>query len=226
MGDTIQLTSAVDGFIFDAYRAPPGNARQGGLVLIQEIFGVTGHIRALADGYAEVGYDVIAPSFYDRLEPGFEADYGPEAVAKGARFSQATSWDQVQGDLQAAIDILAGPVFVAGYCWGGTAAWLAACRCDRVAAVSSYYGRRIPELIDETPRCPSILHFGKTDASIPRETVVAIGEAHADLPIFLYDAGHGFNSDRRADYSPDAARLARLRTLQLFQRSSGVRSEH
>ena len=91
MGDTIQLTSAVDGFIFDAYRAPPGNARQGGLVLIQEIFGVTGHIRALADGYAEVGYDVIAPSFYDRLEPGFEADYGPEAVAKGARFSQATS---------------------------------------------------------------------------------------------------------------------------------------
>ena len=226
MGETIRLTSAADGFSFGAYRAAPGNARQGGLVLIQEIFGVTDHIRELADGFAEAGYEVIAPSFYDRLEPGFEADYGAENVAKGAGYSQATPWGQVQGDLQAAIDALAGPVFVVGYCWGGTATWLAACRCDRVTAASSYYGRRIPELLGETPRRPTILHFGKTDASIPPETVEAIGEAHPDLPIFLYDAGHGFNSDRRADYSPDAARLARLRTLQLFQRSSGVRSEH
>ena len=226
MGETLRLTSAADGFAFDAYRAPPGNARQGGLVLIQEIFGVTDHIRELADGYAEAGYEVIAPSFYDRLEPGFEADYGPESVAKGARYSQATPWDQVQGDLQAAIDALAGPVFVVGYCWGGTATWLAACRCEGVTAASSYYGRRIPELLSETPRCPTILHFGKSDASIPPETVAAIGEAHPDLPIYLYDAGHGFNSDRRADYSRDSARLARLRTLQLFQRSSGVRSEH
>ena len=226
MGETIRLTSAVDGFSFGAYRAPPGNARQGGLVLIQEIFGVTDHIRELADGYAEAGYEVIAPSFYDRLERGFEADYGAEAVAKGARYSQATPWDQVQADLQAAVDALAGPVFVVGYCWGGTAAWLAACRCEGVAAASCYYGRRIPELLAETPRRPTILHFGKTDASIPPETVATIADAHPDLPIFLYDAGHGFNSDRRADYSADAARLARLRTLQLFQRSSGVRSEH
>ena len=226
MGETLRLTSAADGFVLDAYRAPPGNARQGGVVLIQEIFGVTDHIRELADGYAEAGYEVIAPSFYDRLERGFEADYDADAVAKGARYSQETPWDQVQGDLQAAIDALAGPVFVVGYCWGGTATWLAACRCEGVAAASSYYGRRIPELLDETPRCPTILHFGKTDASIPPRTVAAIGEAHPDLPIYLYDAGHGFNSDRRADYSADSARLARLRTLQLFQRSSGVRSEH
>ena len=226
MGETIRLISAADGFAFDAYRAPPGNARQGGLVLIQEIFGVTDHIRELADGYAETGYEVIAPAFFDRLEPGFEADYGAEAVARGARYSQATPWDQVQGDLQAAIDALAGPVFVVGYCWGGTAAWLAACRCEGIAAASSYYGRRIPELLGETPRCPAILHFGKTDPSIPPETVARIGEAHPETPIYLYDAGHGFNSDRRADYSADCARLARLRTLQLFQRSSGVRSEH
>jgi carboxymethylenebutenolidase len=226
MGETIHLTNPADGFTFAAYRAPPGNARQGGLVLVQEIFGVTDHIRELADGYAEAGYEVIAPAFYDRLEPGFEADYGADSVAKGAVYSPATPWDQVQGDLQAAADALAGPVFVVGYCWGGTAAWLAACRCTGVAAVSSYYGRRIPELIGETPLCPTILHFGKRDASIPPEDVEAIAAAHPDLMIFRYDAGHGFNSDRRADFDADCARLAKLRTLQLFQRSSGVRSEH
>jgi carboxymethylenebutenolidase len=226
MGETIPLTNPTDGFTLTAYRAPPGNARQGGLVLIQEIFGVTNHIRELADGYAEAGYEAVAPAFYDRLEPGFEAGYDADAVAKGAGYSQATPWDQVQGDLQAAADALAGPVFVVGYCWGGTAAWLAACRCTGVAAVSSYYGRRIPELIGETPRCPTILHFGKRDASIPPETVEAIAAAHPDLPIFQYDAGHGFNADRRADFDADCARLAKLRTLQLFQRSSGVRGEH
>ena len=95
-----------------------------------------------------------------------------------------------------------------------------------MAAASCYYGRRIPELLAETPRCPTILHFGKRDASIPPQTVEAIAAAHPDLPIYRYDAGHGFNSDRRADYDPDSARLARLRTLQLFQRSTGVRGEH
>jgi carboxymethylenebutenolidase len=224
-GAVLRLTSAADGFAFDAYHAAPGNARQGGLVLIQEIFGVTDHIRETADAYAEAGYEVIAPSLYDRLEPGFQATYAADDVAKGAAYSQATPWDQVQSDLQAAIDALAGPVFVAGYCWGGTATWLAACRCDGVAAASSFYGRRIPELLTETPRCPIILHFGKTDASIPMETVEAIGAAHPEVPIHLYDAGHGFNSDRRADYNADSARLARLRTLQLFQRNSGVRAE-
>jgi carboxymethylenebutenolidase len=225
MGETIRLTSKADGFSLAAYRAAPPDARHGGLVLIQEIFGVTEHIRALCDGFAEDGYEVIAPSFYDRLEPGFEAGYDADGMAKGVRYSQETPWDQVQGDLQAAIAALAAPVFAAGFCWGGAATWLAACRCEGVAAASSFYGRRIAELVEETPRCPIILHFGKTDASIPPEAVERIRTAHPDLSIYLYDAGHGFVSDRRADYRPDAARLARLRTLQLFQRASGVRGE-
>ncbi|QUD87250.1 dienelactone hydrolase family protein [Phenylobacterium montanum] len=223
-GGSARLKGA-DGFEFGAYRVLPEDARHGGLVLIQEIFGVTAHIRELCDSFAEEGYEVIAPSLYDRLEPGFEADYAPEAMAKAVRYSQETPWDQVEGDLNAAIAALNGPVFVTGFCWGGTASWLAACRCPGVAAVSSFYGRRIPELLAETPKCPTILHFGKTDASIPMETVDQIAEAHPDLPIHLYDAGHGFVSDRSRDYQPDAARLARLRTLQLFQRSSGVRAE-
>jgi len=225
MGEMIRLKSRFDGFALPAYHVRPGDARRGGLVLVQEIFGVTDHIRELCDGFAEDGYEVIAPAFYERLEPGFATGYEPEGIARGVAHSQATRWDQVAGDLQAAVDALEGPVFVTGFCWGGAATWLAACRCEGVAAASCFYGRRISELVDETPRCPTILHFGKTDASIPMEKVDEIREKHPDLPIFLYDAGHGFVSDRRKDYDADAARLARLRTLQLFARNGGGRGE-
>ena len=222
-GRAITLVSAFDGFELGAYHVGPTDARHGGLVLIQEIFGVTEHIRELADGFADDGYEVIAPSFYDRQERGFAAGYDAESVGKGVRYSGAAPWDEVVGDIQAAVSALKGPVNVAGFCWGGTATWLAACRCEGVAAASSFYGRRIPELLGETPKCPTILHFGKTDASIPPQVVEAIRDAHPELPVYLYDAGHGFLSDRRPDYSPDAARLARLRTLQLFKQASGVR---
>jgi carboxymethylenebutenolidase len=221
VGEQISLTSRKDGFSFGAYRAPAEDARRGGLVLIQEIFGVTEHIRAVADGFAEDGYETIAPSFYDRQQRGFEAGYDAESVAAGRRYSEAAPWDEVASDLAAAIAALASPVFVAGYCWGGSATWLAACRCEGVAAASAFYGRRIPELADETPRCPVILHFGRHDPSIPMAAVEAIAARHPDIPIHLYDAGHGFFSDRRADYNADAARLARLRTLQLFMRQTG-----
>lgn len=224
MGETIKLASGFDGFELDAYHAKPGDARRGGLVLVQEIFGVTDHIRELADSFADDGYEVIAPSLYDRLEPDFEADYGQEAIAKGVKYSQETPWDQVAGDLQAAVDALKPPVFVTGFCWGGAATWLAACRCTGLSAASAFYGRRISELRDETPKVPIILHFGKTDASIPPERIDEIATAHPDIPIHMYDAGHGFMSDRRADYDADCARLARLRTLALFANNGGGRS--
>lgn len=225
MGETITLKSRFDGFELAAYHAPPRDARRGGLVLVQEIFGVTEHIRELCDSFAEDGYEVIAPSFFDRAVPGFTADYSPQSIETGRELSAAAPWDQVQGDLQAAIDVLAGPVFVAGFCWGGAAAWLAACRCDGLTAASCFYGRRISELLDETPKVPTILHFGKTDPTIPLEKVEEIRARHPDLPVYLYDAGHGFVSDRRADYHEDSARLARLRTLALFSRSGGSRGE-
>jgi len=94
-----------------------------------------------------------------------------------------------------------------------------------VTAASAFYGRRISELVEETPLCPIILHFGKTDASIPPERIDEIAARHPDLAIYLYEAGHGFFSDRRRDYHEDSARLARLRTLQLFHRSAGSRGE-
>jgi carboxymethylenebutenolidase len=225
MGAQVSLTSAGDGFGFGAYHAPPDDARRGGLVLIQEIFGVTDHIRELADGFAADGYETLAPSLFDRQQRGFAVGYDREDVELGRRYSEAAPWGEVAADLVACVAALAPPVFVAGYCWGGTATWLAACRCEGVAAASSFYGRRIPELVSETPRCPIILHFGRRDPTIPPATVEAIAAAHPDIPIHLYDAGHGFVSDRRTDYNADAARLARLRTLQLFAMHGGGRGD-
>ena len=222
MGETIRLTSALDGFTFEAWREPARDARRGGLVTIQEIFGVTDHIRDLAAGYAEDGYEVIAPSLFDRRAPGFQGGYDADGVAKGVELSSATPWDEVAADLQACVDALTPPVFVVGWCWGGTAAWLAACRVDGVAAASCFYGRRIPELVGEAPRCPTILHFGARDHTIPTETVELVRERHPDLPVHVYDAGHGFVSDR-GDHDPGAARLARLRTLAVFHRAAGGR---
>jgi len=225
LGERIGLASPADGFVFGAWRAPALDARRGGLVLIQEIFGVTDHIRALANGYAADGYETLAPCFFDRFEEDFSAGYDAAGMEKGRRYSEATPWDQVAADLSAAVAALEPPVFVVGYCWGGTAAWLAACRCQRLTAASSFYGRRIPELIGEAPRCPIILHFGRRDPSIPSGVVEAIAAAHPDIPVWLYDAGHGFVSDRGPDHHPDAARLARLRTLQLLTVHGGGRGE-
>ncbi len=226
MGEPITLVSAQDGFEFAAYHAMPPDVRRGGVVLIQEIFGLTAQIRRQVDSLASEGFEVIAPSFFDRLSPAFEAGLDTVGVAEGRRLSEATPWDQVAGDIQAAVGELRGPVFVVGFCWGGTAAWLAACRCGGVAAVSSYYGRRIGELIDEVPVCPIILHFGRTDASIPSTLAETLAEKWPDMPIHRYDAGHGFAADLRAGYHPDSARLASLRTLQLFNRAGSGHGEN
>src|ERR1700742_2325989 len=116
-GEIIQLKRPRDGFVFDAYRVAPADARQGGLVLIQEVFGVTEHIKDLADSFADAGYEVVAPSMYDRQERGFTTGYEGEGLAKAVKYSNAAPWDEVAADLQAAIDALSPPVFAAGFCW-------------------------------------------------------------------------------------------------------------
>ena len=125
--------------------------------------------------------------------------------------------------MQAAIDALASPVFAMGFCYGGTVAWLAAARCQGLAAVSSFYGGQIPDYLAETPKVPTILHLGKTDELIPPAQVEAIREAHPDLPVYMYEAGHAFVAPN--GYHEDSARLSKLRTLAHFSRNSGVRGE-
>jgi carboxymethylenebutenolidase len=214
------LRSGYDGYGFRAYHAPAQGTRKGGLVLIQEIFGVTDHIRELCDQYAADGYEVIAPSLYDRQERGFEANYDEAGVKRAMELRDGHHMDLSIGDVQSCIlwlrDRDPGPVYAVGYCYGGSVAWVASARCRYLAAVSSYYGRAAYDYIKEAPRCPVIMHFGKSDASIPLDWVDAIEAAHKDVLVFRYDAGHGFNSDRRKDYDKASADLARQRTLDLF----------
>ncbi len=221
----MKLTGKADGFEFEAYHVQPTDARRGGLVLLQEIFGVTQGIRELADGFAEDGYEVLAPQLFDRCERDFAVERNPETVAKGRAYNAEVGYDRALGDIQACIDALKGPVFVTGYCYGGTLAWLAACRLTGLTAASAYYGGSIAAYADETPKVPVILHFGKKDAHITSDHWETILTAHPDVPLYLYDADHGFFSHDRADYDPDPANLSRLRTLQLFHRAASGKVE-
>lgn len=222
-GSMIRMTMA-DGAEIGVYHAEPQGERRGGLVLVQEIFGITDHIRDLCDGFAADGYEVLAPALFDREAPGFEVAYGGEGLQRGIELSRDIHPIETSvSDVQACVDALKakGPVFAVGYCYGGSVAWLAAARVEGLAAVSSYYGRLVPES-KETPKVPTIAHFGRHDHGIPIEGVEALAAAEpANATLYIYDAGHGFNSDRRDDYSPEAAKLARERTLELFRANGG-----
>ena len=213
-----------DGATIGVYHVEPSGPRRGGLVLIQEIFGVTDHIREQCDRYAAEGYEVLAPALFDREAPGLQASYSPEDVQAAMRVAREQHpFEQSVADVQTCIDRLKdkGPVFITGYCYGGSVTWAAACRCTGLAAVSGYYGSLIPKLADETPRCPTILHFGRHDKSIPVESVEAVRAKHPAVEVHLYDAGHGFNSDRRSDFHAESATLAHTRTLALFHANGG-----
>jgi carboxymethylenebutenolidase len=221
VGETIRLASSRDGFEFDAYRAVPPDARRGGLVICHAIWGVTPHLRELADSYAEEGYEVLVPSLFDRLRRGFaERDTDPALFERQNGFGEATGWGlDVLDAVQAAIDALTPPVFAMGFCFGGTVAWLAASRCTGLAAVSSFYGGHIVRHLDQAPQTLINLHLGKDDELIPPADVEAIRAAYPDLPIYLYPAGHAFVAPN--GYHADSARLSRLRTQALFMRSGG-----
>lgn len=224
--ETVKLT-ADDGHSFDAYVArpagqPPNDQPRAGLVVIQEIFGVNRHIRAVADSYAAEGYLAIAPALFDRVEPGIELGYDQDDIARGREIRGKIAWDQALADITAALGFVAGAgkVGVVGYCWGGSLAWLTATRLQPAAAVC-YYGGNIYEFRDEQPTCPVVFHFGEEDAAIPMEQVRAVGATHPKEELYTYPAGHGFNCDMRGSYDAESAQLARQRTMTFFSRVIG-----
>ncbi len=226
MGDFIVLT-AEDGHSFDAYRAAPDGAPQAGLLVIQEIFGVNGHIQGVCDAFAADGYLAIAPAMFDRKRRKVDLGYTAETVAEGRAIKDEVGWDDPVSDMKAGLAAVresVGPerkIGVVGYCWGGTLAWLAACRLETDCAVG-YYGGQIDQFNDERPRSPMILHFGTEDTGIPMSTVEAIRDAHPEVEVHVYEgAGHGFNCDQRDDYDPAAFALARERSMAHFAEHLG-----
>ena len=218
MGETITLT-AEDGHKLAAYRVVPKGTPRGGLVVIQEIFGVNSHIKRVTDGFAADGYVALAPAIFDRVERDFAIGYKPEDIERGRGVRGKLPIEDAVKDVRAAVKALAAErlkVGVVGYCFGGTLAWLAATRIDGVACAVGYYGGGIADTAAEKPRCPVLLHWGETDQSIPPEHHARVRAAHPDLPMHVYPAGHGFNCDERASYHEPSAKLARQRTLEFF----------
>ncbi len=218
MGQNIEL-SAGDGHRLAAYESSPGASR-GGIVVIQEIFGVTRHIRAVADQYAAAGFTAIAPALFDRVERNVDVPYTD--MAKGYGYMQQLKNEQVMLDVQAAINRLTalGKVGVVGYCWGGTMAYLASARL-KIAAAVAYYGGGIDKYTAEIPRCPIMFHFGEKDAHIPLSAVEKIKVAVPEGIFHLYPADHGFNCTDRASFEPASAKLALERSLEFFHRHVG-----
>lgn len=219
MGDYIKLTSA-DGFEFAAYHAAPIGPRKGGVVVIQEIFGIDENIVRDVDRWASLGYEAVAPSLYDRREPGFTAGHDQAGMVAGVTHARATPLEQPLADIDACRAFLAprGKVFVLGYCYGGSLTWLSVCQLDGFSAGSSYYGSLVLANAAKTPRCPVILHLGRKDAGIPADEVkTAVQAANPGIPVHIYeDAGHGFNNDDPERLNAPSADLARQRTLDLF----------
>ena len=224
MGENLRLNSSGMQCI-GAYQALPVGQPKGGIVVIQEIFGVNAHIRGVVDGFAEAGYTAIAPAFFDHVESDVELDYDAPGIARGRTLIAELAIDQVMADVGSAADSIlsAGKIGVVGYCWGGTIAMLSASRLGLPAV--SYYGARNVAWLHETFTAPLQFHFGEKDQSIPPEAIERHRQCLPDAEIYLYPAGHGFNCNSRTDFAPQSAALARERTLAFFEKNLGRSDE-
>jgi carboxymethylenebutenolidase len=210
---------ARDGHEFQAYLAAPNGKPRGAIVVLQEIFGVNSHIRAVTDGFAAEGYTAIAPSLFDRIRRGIQLGYGPEDRQEAIGYMQQLKIDDTLKDVGAAAAVVknSGRIGVVGYCWGGRLAYLAAVSLP-VACAVVYYGK-VADQLDKKPRRPVLYHFGTLDKSIPVSDTEKIKAAHPEGTLYLYEgADHGFNCEQRPSYNPEAAALARQRTLEFFAR--------
>src|SRR5215213_6901312 len=222
MGKMIELTAS-DEHKLAAYRADPSGKPRGGIVVIQEIFGVNSHIKQLADGYAADGYVAIAPSMFDRVQKNVDLAYTPDDIATGREIRGKVTNDMAVKDAEAAIKAAAsaGKVGIVGYCWGGLVTWLSAGKTPDLACAVPYYGGGILDNQDLAPKVPLMGHFGEKDGHIPAEGVRKLAAKYPQHQIFIYDADHGFNCDHRGSYNAPAAKQARERTLAFLRKHVG-----
>ena len=220
MAETIKIAGA-DGFEFSAYREAAFTPRKGGVIVLQEIFGIDQYVRADVTRWAKAGYEAIAPALFDRRVRDFHAEHTDEGIKEGVAHAMGTPLDQALSDIAACRDFLSahgGKVCVVGYCYGGSLAWLSAARVPGIAAASSYYGSLVKQFAAEPLACPVVVHLGRTDPGIPADEVAAeVARHHPETPVHIYEgAGHGFNNQSPERYNAEAADLARHRTLELF----------
>ena len=222
---------ARDGHEFQAWLAAAPGRPRGALVTLQEIFGVNAHIRAVTDSFAAEGYTAIAPCLFDRVRRGIELGYTAKDMQEGVGYRAQLTPETTMKDVAAAVAVVrnSGRTGTIGYCWGGSLSYLAACQLPIACAVV-YYGR-VTAYLQQRPRCPVMYHYGSEDKSIPPSDVEAArAAALPSSQLYVYEgAGHGFNCDQRESFSPQAAALARQRTLEFLARyvggEGGVKNE-
>jgi carboxymethylenebutenolidase len=218
---------AQDGKSFKGYLSLPPTGSGPGIVLIQEIFGVNSHIRAVADQYAKSGYVVLAPDVFWRLEPGVEIGYGEADMAKGIGLMQKMDFGLAVQDLKSTVNTLRslkecnGKVASLGYCMGGLLSFLSAANAGVDAAVCYYPGGVEGQLAQvEKIKCPIQIHFADKDHYIPKAAVDATKDAFGGrktATIEVYpNVDHGFNCWERPPYNQNAAALAQGRTLSFL----------
>jgi len=217
MGEKITLTAS-DGVTIGAYKVVPAGTPRGGIVVIQEIFGINPHIQAVADGYAAEGYLAIAPALFDRLEPGIELGYTGADWDKAIDLMNRTDKEKALLDIEAAVAAASagGKVGIVGFCFGGLMTFISAARVPGLSAAVAYYGGGIADVADLKPKVPLMLHFGERDEWIPPSAIEKIRAAQPQAQIYLYPTGHAFNRAGHPPYDEASATLAKSRTLAFF----------
>lgn len=209
---------AADGHQFSAVCCMPSELEpMGGIVLLQEIFGLTPQLRTMASRFAELGYRVVVPALYDRVQPDLVLDYSEVEQAREA--VSRLVWEQTHLDIATAADFArcGGGVALVGYCWGGGVVYRAACQLDVDCAVS-FYGTRLPSYLDEKPRCPVQFHFGGLDQHVSPQEVEIVREAISGREMYIYEqAGHAFANESRPSFHRTSRDLAELRMFEFIE---------
>jgi carboxymethylenebutenolidase len=226
MGKWVRLTSS-DGKELSAYLSEPTANPKGGVVVLQEIFGVNQSIRATVEWLANEGYVAIAPALFDRFEPGIELGYDEAGMAAAFSLYPRLKPDISLKDIAPAFNHIkdrGNGTAVFGFCYGGLMAWLSATRGPangfRPACAIGYYAGGIGTVAMEAPSGPVQLHFGKDDEHIGSDQIEAVRQAHPDVEIYMYEnAGHAFANPDRPSYMPEATSVANQRALRFLKKN-------
>jgi carboxymethylenebutenolidase len=212
----------------------PPSGRGPGLLLLQEIFGVSRYIRSRGADLAEAGYVVVAPELYWRLDAAPIDEAGEDAVQEAMGRAQQLDWPTTVQDAVSALTALRGRpelrggTGVLGFCLGGGLAFNVAAVDDPDVLVS-YYGSSLPELLDLAPEvtAPSLHHFGESDSYIDRDSVervrAAVTSGRPGVEFETYPgADHAFDNPDFMYHHPEASALAWDRTLAFLHRELPV----